>query len=402
MQEESLREKSVFERLAETHPEVEIWWDSSPILYEGFCKRLIAEAAPEERDAMAGRLRRMYDPHTPERSLFRGVTTNPPLSLQAIEADPPRWERFVDRLIEQNPEGDAEALFWSTYREMVRAGAEFYRRVFNASAGKYGYISGQVDPRACYDAPRMIEQALDLASLAPNVMIKVPGTREGYQVVEELTARGIATNNTLCFTVPQVVACAEAVVRGLRTAERNGVSLERFRSVITHMSARFTSLGDLEPQAKALGIALSEEDLRWAELALFKKMCRLMNERNYASKMLICSMKTGPDLPEQKRLWHLQKLAGGPIVFTCPPQFIEKLLKKYNDVEIPANGLREEVPGEVLERLLGIPYFRQGYEEDGLGPEQFNDHPALKNTAEQHRDVTEKMVDFVAARLTRR
>jgi len=402
MEEKALQEKSVFERLAETHPEMEIWWDSSPILYEGFCKQLIAEAAPEEREALAGQLRRMYDPHNPEQTLFRGVTTNPPLSLQAIEADPARWEGFVDRLIEQDPGSDAEALFWKTYREMVRAGAEFYRGVFKSSGGKYGYISGQVDPRACHDAPGMLEQALDLSSLAPNVMIKVPGTREGYGVIEELTARGIATNNTLCFTVPQVAACAEAVVRGLRTARRNGVSQERFRSVITHMSARFTSLGDLEQEAQYLDIVLSEEDLRWAELALFKKMCRLMRDRNYPSKMLICSMKTGPDLPEQKRLWHFQKLTGGPIVFTCPPPFIEKILKKYNDVDLPANGLHEEVPEDVLEKLLRIPYFRQGYEEDGLTPQQFNEHPALKSTAKQHRDVTEQMVDFVRARLSRR
>ncbi len=394
-------QKNIFERLTETHPELEIWWDSSPVIYDLFCEKMISEADPEKREVLATQFRRMYNPDAPEQSLFRGVTTNPPLSLQAIEADPARWEQFVDRMIEQEPDIDAEALFWKTYREMVRAGAELYLKMFEESRGKYGYISGQVDPRSCFDEDRMLEQALDLASLSPNVMIKVPGTREGYQVIEELTARGIATNNTLSFIVPQIVACAEAVMRGLKTAEKNGVSLERFRSVITHMSARFTSLGDLEKEAKELGIELSEEDLRWAELALFKKMCRLMQERNYSSKMLICSMKTGPDSEGEKQLWHLQKLAGGQIVFTCPPPFIEKLLKGYDDVELVADGIDEEVPGDVLEKLMRIPYFRQGYEVDGLSPEQFNDHPAVKNTARQHRDVTEKMVEFVRGRLNK-
>lgn len=392
-------QKNIFERLTETHPELEIWWDSSPVIYEPFCDRMISEAAPEKREHLAAQFRRMYNPDAPEQSLFRGVTTNPPLSLQAIQADPGRWERFVDRIIEQEPGLDAEALFWWTYREIVRAGAELYLKMFEDTAGKYGYISGQVDPRSCFDADRMLEQALDLASISPNVMIKVPGTREGYQVIEQLTARGIATNNTLSFIVPQIVACAEAVVRGLKTAERNGVSLERFRSVITHMSARFTSLGSLEEEARERGIELTEEDLRWAELALFKKMCRLMRERNYPSKMLICSMKTGPDRDGKKALWHLQKLAGGQIVFTCPPPFIEEILKGYDDVELMANGIDEEVPADVLEKLMGIPYFRQGYEEDGLTPDQFNEHPAVKNTARQHREVTEKMVAFVRARL---
>jgi len=395
-------EKNVFERLTETHPELEIWWDSSPVIYDLFCRRMIDEASPEMRDRLARQFRRMYDPEAPERSLFRGVTTNPPLSLQAIQADPARWERVVDGIIDQEPGLGAEALFWKTYREIVRAGAELYLRMFQESRGKYGYISGQVDPRSCFDADGMLRQALDLASISPNVMIKVPGTREGYQVIEQLTARGIATNNTLSFTVPQTLACAEAVVRGLKTAERNGVSLDRFRSVITHMSARFTSLGSLEQEARERGLQLGEEDLRWAELALFKKMCRLMRERNYPSKMLICSMKTGPDRDGKKALWHLQKLAGGQVIFTCPPPFIEEILKQYDDLELVANGIDEEVPADILRKLMQVPYFRQGYEEDGLTPDQFNEHPAVKNTARQHREVTEKMVAFVQGRLQKR
>ncbi len=63
----------------------------------------------------------------------------------------------------------------------------------------YGYLSGQVDPRDCYNADRMLKQALDIAQISPNIMVKVPGTREGYEVIEKLTARGIATNNTLVF-----------------------------------------------------------------------------------------------------------------------------------------------------------------------------------------------------------
>jgi transaldolase len=397
-----MQNKNLFERLTETHPELEIWWDSSPIIYDQFCKKMLSESDPQRREVLQAQFRRMYDPDAPERSLFRGVTTNPPLSLQAIEADPARWEKFVDRIIRLEPGIDAELLFWKTYREMVRAGAELYRKIFEASRGKYGYISGQVDPRSCFDEKRMMEQALDLASLSPNVMIKIPGTREGYRVIEQLTARGIATNNTLSFIVPQMVECAEAVVRGLKTAEKNGVSLERFRSVITHMSARFTSLGDLGSEAKALGIPLSEPDLRWAELALFKKMCRLIRERNYPSKMLICSMMTGPDNEDGKQLWHLQKLSGGQIIFTCPPPFIEKILKGYDDVQLVANGIDEEVPADVLEKLLKIPYFRKGYDEKGLTPDEFNEHSAVKKTAQQHREVTEKMVNFVRSRLQKR
>jgi len=395
-----MQSKNLFERLTETHPDLEIWWDSSPLIYDKFCRNMIEAAPPEMREARRMQFERLYNQAAPEKSLFRGVTTNPPLSLQAIEADPPRWEHFVDRLIRQSPGIDAESLFWTTYREMVRLGAEKYRKVFDASGGKYGYISGQVDPRACFDPETMLRMALDLASLAPNVMIKIPGTREGYQVIEELTARGIGTNNTLSFIVPQIVAAAEAARKGLARARANGVSLNRWRAVITHMSTRFSLLGDLEKEAKERGISLGEADIRWAELALFKKMFRLLKDKGYPSKMLICSMKTGPDTETGKHLWHLQKLAGADVVFTCPPPLIDEVLNKgYDDLPLSPDGIGEEVPRAVLDKLLKIPYFRSGYEEDGLSPEGFNEHPALKKTARQHIQVTEKMVEFVRRRL---
>jgi transaldolase len=85
----------------------------------------------------------------------------------------------------------------------------------------------------------MLRQAYDLAALSPNVMVKVPGTREGTPVLRELTRRGIATNCTLAYTVPQFVAVAEQVQAGLREARTNDVDLTGWRSVVTHMSARW-------------------------------------------------------------------------------------------------------------------------------------------------------------------
>ncbi len=75
-----------------------------------------------------------------------------------------------------------------TYKKVVELGVKLFLPVWEKSDHIYGYLSGQVDPRDCFDAERMLNQALDIAPLAPNVMVKVPGTREGYQVIEELTA----------------------------------------------------------------------------------------------------------------------------------------------------------------------------------------------------------------------
>ena len=340
----------------------------------------------------------MFDPGAPANTMFRGVTTNPPLSLQAIEAAPDYWGDVVDGMIAAEPGIDQETLFWNTYKEIVRRGSELFLPVFESSGYKFGYLSGQVDPRDVFDYDKMLAQALELAAINPNVMVKVPGSKEGYRLIRELTSRGISTNNTLSFVLPQLKAAAEAAREGQEQAQASNIDLTRWRAVITHMTARMGHLGDLESQAEELGIELTESDIRWAELAVFKKAYCMLEEKEYPSKMLICSMKLGPTIDGEKRLWHLEKLAGGKIVFTCPPTFIADAIRECDDLPL-ANGIDEEPPGEVIEKLLAIPYFEKAYSEDGLTHEEFNDHTALVNTANQMQAATEKMVDFVGARL---
>ena len=390
--------KSPFERLMETHPGLEIWWDSSPLIYSAWAEGLVKKMPPDRAKDLQGQLKRLYDPEHPEESLFRGVTTNPPLSLGVIKARESLVTQIIDDLIEKNPCVDKENLFWLTYKEIVRRGAEMYRGVFERSRYRYGYLSGQVDPRVLTNKEKMIAQALELASLSPNVMIKVPGTKEGYEVIKVLTSKGIATNNTLTFVLPQLMACARAVKEGLEIAKRDGVDLTRWRSVITHMTARYGDLGDLKKEADQLGIELTEVDVRWAELAIFKKAYRLVREGNYASKMLICSMRISPILNGKKHCWHLEKLAGGDIVITCPPSFIEGVFEFLDGTEFRPL-IDEEVPKSVLDKLVRIPYFERAYREDGYTPDEFNSHPALVATAVEFSKATEGMVDFVAKRL---
>lgn len=390
--------KSVVERLWEVNPEAEIWWDSSPIIYENWRKKMI-EKAPNKEE-MAVWLDRLYNKNNrPLDNLFRGVTTNPPLSYNAIKDDPVYWEKWVDDLIAKERCKDAEVVFWKTYKEIVSRGAAMYRPIFEASQYKYGFISGQVDPRVRTDVDKMVAQAVELHSLSPNVMIKVPGTKEGYEVIRRLTAKGIPTNNTLAFIIPQFVACMNAVVAGLKEAKANGVDLTRWRSVITAMSARYGTLGDLQKEAEERNIKLSEADVRWAEIAIFKKACRLVKEnRDYPGKMLLCSMRMSPVLNGDVRSWHIEMVAGANVVYTCPPPYLEGLFEKGQHLEF-RNRIEEPVSDEVMEKLMKIPYFKRGYEEDGYRMEEFNQHPALLATAKEFSGATQAMVDFVAKRV---
>ena len=340
-------------------------------------------------------LRRLYDPDHPARTLFTGVTTNPPLSYQAIQDDPAHWSAWAEEYASTHPDQDAAAAGWALYKEIVRRGAELYRPVYEASDYAYGHLSAQVNPYTFFDPDAMLSQALDLKALAPNIAIKIPGTREGMQVIYQLTSRGISTNCTSAYTVPQFIAAAEAVQTGLLEARRHGVDLTGWRSVVTYMSARWEGAAEFEQQAAEQGLALSPEDRRWAGVAIFKQAYRIFRERAYPSKMLICSLRLGPVVDGVTRCWHLEETAGARAVFTLPPSFLTELFTRADHLAFEPR-IRHGLPPDVLERLQRIPYFDAAYRPDGLTPSEFNDLPALRNTWKEFREATDKIVAFAA------
>jgi len=389
---------SVLEKLQAVQPLAELWWDSSPLVYDAWRRRMIAKADdPREMTVWLDRL--FCDANPPEQNLFRGVTTNPRLTLNAIKDNPAYWSGWIDDVIRADRRADAEAIFWKTYKEIARRGAGAFLPQFEASRRKYGFFSAQADPRARHDADRMTAQGIELHGLSPNIMIKIPGTAEGYEAIRRLTARGVPTNNTVSLVISQVVACMEAVSLGLREARAAGVDLSGWRSVITVMSSRFGTLGALQPEAEEIGLDLSESDVRWAEIALMKRACRLIEENPaYPGKMLLSSMRVSPVVDGYTHVWHLEKIAGADIVYTLPPSFLESLLFQAPDLEF-TNQWAEPVPPPVLEKLLRIPYFERGYREDGYSSGEFTSHPALQTTAKEFSLAARHMVEFIAERL---
>ena len=391
-----MEERNLLEKLVDLSPGMEIWWDSSPVIFDNWCRKMLDKAAPEDRDILSAQFARMFNPGDTENQLFRGVTTNPPLSLQAIEDDIPYWEKQAAELIAENPGIDKEELFWRLYKIVVKRGSDMYLPLFEKTDYKEGYLSGQVDPRSAFDKDAMLKQALEIAKLNPNVMIKVPGSKEGYEVIEELTARGISTNNTLTFVLPQLMDCARTVQRGPETARKNNVDLSRWRSVITHMESRYGDLGGLRDFGKEQGVELSEGDVRLAELAIFKKACRLLKEGGYPSKMLSCSLRLGPTVDGKTKLWHLEEKTGADIVVTCPPPFIDDVINfpEPESIVFEEDRISKDTPQDVMDKLMRIPYFEKAYAVDGYTRDEYNTLPPLERTADQFSKATWKMVEF--------
>ncbi|HEY5409806.1 MAG TPA: transaldolase family protein [Caulobacteraceae bacterium] len=390
----------VLEQLAQTNPDSEIWWDSSPLIYQSWKDETLAKDPDPATSGWTQQLGRLFDSPTIEaegKMGFRGVTTNPPLCLQAIKLAPEVWAARIKEIAKAHPDDDVEAVYWTLYLELVRKGAAMILPVFKASGGKYGMVSGQVDPRWVRDGRRMLEQGLQIAAQGDNVMVKIPGSKEGYEVIEELTARGISTNNTTSFTVPQYVRCMSAVSAGLLRAKASGADLSRWRSVITHMSARLGELGDWRTEAKARGIPLSLSEIRDGEEAVLKRAYHFGKANHHPSKMLQCSMRIEKDDRTGKTVSrHLADFAGSDMVYTCPPGFIAGLMAASDELEAFDPKAIDRAPRqESLDKLMKLPSFRAAYEFEGMQPDDFAHYGAFKATETEFAAATRQTVDFV-------
>ena len=391
--------ESPVERLAKTHPDLEIWWDSSPLVYSQWVRKMIDEVEPAHKPVREEQLARLYNVEEPAKSIFRGCTTNPLLSWQVIKSDPVFWAEWVDDLIQDHADLDVKELVWLTYKEVVQRGARMYMPIFEATNGRFGWLSGQLDPRLFTETERMIHDAEELSALSPNVMIKVPASMQGIEVVRILTSKGISTNTTVCFTLPQIMASANAAIEGIKIAEGKGIKLDRWRAVITMMIGRLTEHEVLDLQAERQHIKLTWQDKHWFGIAVFHRAYRLLTEGGYASKMLACSMRAGPLVAGKMRFWDVQKLAGGDIVYTCPPYVLEPLFEIGDDLEFEPE-IKKPVPRNVMEKMLKIPFCIQAYDPNGLSLEQFNSHPSTISTVEAFSKGFAGLENFIGERMT--
>jgi transaldolase len=390
--------ESVLDRLTQVHPDMEIWWDSSPLIFEAWVKKMVDEAPAAKKAILEEQLSRIYRLDDPSKSIIRGCTTNPPLSLGAVKSDPAFWNEWIDALIVDNPGLTQHEYFWLTYREVIKRGSEMMLPIWEATEGRYGYISGQLDPRLITETEKMIEMAKEIRAIAPNLMIKVPASTQGVEVVKVLSSLAIPTNVTTCFTLPQIWAVANAAAEGVKIGEKNGVDMSKWRAVITMMIGRLTENPELDIQAERRNIKLSWSDKHWLGIYVFRKAFQLLKENGLPSKMLACSMRDGPLVGGKYQFWDVSKIAGD-IVYTMPPYVLDPLFKRCEDMTFQEEILWDDVPDEVLYKMSKIPYVLQSWDENGMEIDQFNTHPATIATAEAFSKASIGLEEYVGGRM---
>lgn len=388
--------RNLVKELINSSSNMEVWWDSSPLIFEEWVQSVgqdVGAMGMFDVDAAGSGTSRFGAD-----SLLQGSTTNQPLTWQVIERDPAPWAAWLQAQRKRDPDLSAKEAMWRIFIEIAARGADRLAPIFEGSGYRRGYICCQVDPRQLTDLEAMLVQARRIHGTRPNLMVKMPGSKEGIEGVRILTAEGIPTNVTLGFTLPQLVAVGEAAKAGLAEAQERGTDLRYWRSCAVMMLGRYEDAPPMQAQARALGIELTDADLRWAGIAIFRKAHRIFQERAYPSKLMAASMRLGPTVDGVTRVWHLEKLAGATAVLTVFPNVFEAFFAAYGDLPLEPQ-IDDPVPDEVLERLLRIPYFAEAYDEKGIAPEDFTPHAALQATANSFSEAMAKVEAFAAKQL---
>jgi transaldolase len=401
-----MRDANPVQRLRDSGPNLEVWWDSSPLIYESwlagpgkpYADAGLFLASSSDPLARVPRTGRADLPRFLPESVLQGATTNQPLTWQVVDANPAVWAEFVGAQVAAEPGISAKEAMWRLFIEIAVRGADRLAAIFEASGCRRGQICCQVDPRDLANLDAMLAQGRRIHAARPNIMIKMPGSKEGIEGVRIRTSEGIPTNVTLGFTVSQLAAVGQAASAGLAEARRRGTDLRHWRSCATMMLGRYEDAPAFGAQARAAGVELSEADIRWAGIAIARKAHRIFHERGYATQLLAASMRVGPTIDGVVHVWHLEKLAGLDGVLTVFPNIFEAFLASYGDRPLEPR-IGEPVPDEVLERLLRVPYFAEAYDERGIAPEDWIHHPALVATANSFVQSMESVEAFAAQQL---
>jgi transaldolase len=296
-----------------------------------------------------------------------GATSNPSIVLDVMKKERAHWVPRVHELASANPAWSEVELTWAIVDEMAVRGAAVLQPVFDRAGGRNGRLSVQTNPANHRDPARMVEQAVHLAALAPNIQVKFPVTAAGIAAIEEATFRGVNINATVSFTVPQALAAGAAVERGLDRRVAAGGDVVSMAPIVTIM------IGRLDDWMKVLverdDLSVHPDAPNWAGIAAFKRAHAIFGERGYRSRMLAAAYR--------HRL-HWTELVGGDVSMTLPYPW-QVRFNKSGIVALPRMDVPVD-PALVADLYERVPDFRRAYEPDGMTPDEFESYGASART----------------------
>ncbi len=287
-----------------------------------------------------------------------GATCNPSIVVSVLKKEMPLWKERILALAKSLPEATEDEIAWQIVEEMSANAAKLLKPEFDKQHGRNGRLSIQTDPRTFRSASAILAQAVQFNKIAPNMIVKIAATRAGIVAMEEATYRGISINATVSFTLPQAIAVAEAVERGLRRREAEGLDITTMGPVCTIMAGRLDDW--LKVVAEKEKLSIDPGYLEWAGVAVFKKAYKLYRERGYRLRLLSAAFRNH---------MHWSEFIGGDVVISPPCEWQRRF--NASDIEVIPR-MDNPVDAKIVETLLAkFPDFKRAYTEGGLTHEEF-------------------------------
>jgi transaldolase len=299
-----------------------------------------------------------------------GATCNPVIVFGVLKKEMASWKERIRALLEASPTATEGQISWQLVREISTKAAALLKPIFDAQRGRNGRLSIQTDPRFYRDSQAILAQAEEFSGLTPNMIVKIPVTRAGIPAIEEATYRGVSINATVCFTLPQCVAVAEAVEQGLSRRQREGKDIETMGPVCTIMVGRLDDW--LKVVAEKENITIDPGYLEWAGVAVFKKTYKIFRERGYRLRLLSAAFRNH---------MHWSELIGGDIVISPPYPW----QVRFNASDIPVQSRIDKPVEPVIVEELSKKFldFRRASMEGGLAIDEFDNFPPTRRTLRQ-------------------
>jgi len=299
-----------------------------------------------------------------------GATCNPVIAVGILKKEIALWKPRIEAVSRELPGATEDQIGWKLVEEMSVRAAKLLEPAFAAHGGRNGRLSIQTDPRYYRDAAAIVEHAMGFSRLARNVIVKIPATRAGIMAIEEATYRGLSVNATVCFTLPQCVAVAEAVERGLQRRESEGNDIESMGPVCTIMVGRLDDWLKVLLEKRALTV--DPGILEWAGVAVFKKTYGVFRRRGYRLRLLSAAFRNH---------MHWSELIGADAVISPPSAWQKRI--NAGDIEVRSRIDDPVDPAIVDQLLVHFPDFRRAYSEDGLSTDEFDSFAPTVRTLRQ-------------------
>jgi transaldolase len=296
-----------------------------------------------------------------------GLTSNPTIFNHAISKSTD-YDSAIQKKMTEGKSG--EGLFFELAIEDLRQAADLFRPIHERTNGVDGWVSLEVSPELAYDTASTLAAAKDLHARAarPNLLIKIPGTKEGLPAIEEAIFAGIPINVTLLFSREHYVAAAEAFLRGIERRIVAGLD-PNVGSVASVFISRWDAAvtGQVPDALKnQLGIAIAQRTYRaYRRLLASPQWQRVYNAGARPQRLLWAS--TGTKDPLASDVLYVKALAAPFTVNTMPEGTLKALADhgELGSILSPDGGESEEVLAQFAKAGVDVEKLAATLQEEG-------------------------------------